>query len=372
MKKIKIAHVVTRLEYGGVESVILNYVNNMEDKYRYDFHIITQDINADGCVKLFENNSFKVHITTHKRKSIYKNIREIYKILKKEKFDIVHCHMTLTNFYVLIMAIILRIKVRICHCHSAFIANSIRKKIYYKVLGKINILSSNVRIACGYNAGYFLYGKRMMENNDVYILNNAIDTKRFSFNNDVRKTLRKELKVNEKDFLIGHVGRFMEVKNHIFLLEILKDMVKENDNVKLIFVGDGELFNDIKKCSSEMGIEDYIIFVGAKNDTSPYYQAMDIFVLPSLYEGIPVVAMEAQCSGIPCVFSTNIDRSCGVLDNVNFMSLNQNKKLWINCINQYINSERNFFAKDILIEKGFDIKQEANKLSDLYKKWILK
>lgn len=239
-------------------------------------------------------------------------------------------------------------------------------------MGKINILSSNVRIACGYNAGYFLYGKRMMENNDVYILNNAIDTKRFSFNNDVRKTLRKELKVNEKDFLIGHVGRFMEVKNHIFLLEILKDMVKENDNVKLIFVGDGELFNDIKKCSSEMGIEDYIIFVGAKNDTSPYYQAMDIFVLPSLYEGIPVVAMEAQCSGIPCVFSTNIDRSCGVLDNVNFMSLNQNKKLWINCINQYINSERNFFAKDILIEKGFDIKQEANKLSDLYKKWILK
>ena len=157
---IKVAEFVTRLEFGGVEAMLLNYTTHFQHPEQFKFHIITQDINDDNCIRQFEDAGYTVHVVTHKRKSIAKNIREVYQVLKQERFDIVHSHMTLTNFYVLFLAKMLGVRVRISHAHSAFRENNLKAKLTFPILKRMNRAAANIRVACGYNAGVFFVWER--------------------------------------------------------------------------------------------------------------------------------------------------------------------------------------------------------------------
>lgn len=361
-RKIKIAYVVNRMVYGGVEAVIFNYSKHM-DNQKFEFHIITQNINDENCIKDFEKMGFIIHIVTHKRESISRNIFEIFMILKQIKFDIVHSHMTLTNFYVLFIAKMLNVRVRLSHSHNYFCTNNIIKKMVYYFLGKINQVVATDYLACGVDAAGFLFGKKNVESGKVFILNNAIEIEKYSFNKSLRDKIRKQYAL-EDTFCIGHVGRFMSQKNHEFLIDTFNEIHKKIPQSRLLLIGDGDIIEKIRIKVKKLQIEKYVLFTGNIKNVNEMYQAMDVFVLPSLYEGLPVVLIEAQAAGLPCIVSDNVDRRSALTEQMEFIPLNDNKK-WMESIIEKMNIQH-FDNSKILEEKGYSIAIEAPKLENYY------
>lgn len=364
-KKIKVAEFVTRLEYGGVESMIRAYIGHFIEKERFEIHVVTQDINAMGCIEQFQKEGFIVHVVTHKRRSLYKNVAEIYRILKEEQFDVVHSHMTLTNFYVLFLAWVLGVKKRISHSHNAFITNNPWKKIGWTFLKWADHRVANCRIACGQEAGVFLFGKKAMQSGNVYLMNNAIDLSRFRFDSDIRMRIRQKYNLENK-ICVGHIGRFAKQKNHRYLVEIFLEFLNMYPEAKLMLIGIGELENEIKDYVRKLGIEKSVIFVGSVTNSNEYYQAMDIFVLPSLYEGLPVVSIEAQTSGLQCLISDFVDKRCALTENVHFMSIEKEPKQWAYKMADLLGRKRDPEVISEIESAHYSIQTEAEKLQALY------
>lgn len=364
-KKIKVVEFIPRLEFGGVEAVVLNYIKHLPDRNKFEFHIIAQNIYDSDCVQQFEQLGFTVHLVTHKRKSLYKNCTEIWKILKKENFDVAHSHMTLTNFYVLFMEKILKTNIRISHSHNAFKLESWKQKTVWPILKKLNQWVANIWVTCGYDAGSFLFGEKAMNNGRVVMLNNAIDEQLFKYDSNVRNRIRKQLEIND-EFVIGHIGRFMEQKNHRFLIDVFAKVLKEMPEAKLVLIGAGELEDEILQKVKQFNIEKSVIFTGNVTNPQDYYQAMDIFVLPSLFEGLPVVSIEAQAAGLPCLISDRVDPRCKVTTGVKFLPINQGAKLWSDEIISLEKCGRNEEATNQIISGGYSISNEARKLEMLY------
>ncbi len=366
MKVYKIAYFVSRLEFGGVESFILNYVNHMHETDCFDFHVITQDINSEACVQQFKDNHITVHIVPHKRKGIWKNVVAVNKILKTERFDIIHSHMNLTNFYVLFLGWLHGTKVRICHVHSVLRPNGFKQRIAYPILEWVNKRCANYYIACGRDAGNFFYGKKAMKEGSVSIFNNAIELEKFQFDVTRRQLIRKKYGIAPDEFVIGHIGRFYEVKNHAFLVEIFADFKKKHANAKLLLVGDGELRKEVERQCCDLGVRDSVIFAGTTQNPEDYYQAMDLFMLTSFFEGLPMVSIEAQCADLPCVFSDRIDPQCQLLEKVAFLPIEWPASKWASAIESYMVSPRCQTAVQVISDAGYDIKKEAQRLSEYY------
>lgn len=367
-KKIKVAQSVTRLEFGGVESILLNYISHM-NKDKFDFHIITQDINVSECIKQFEDNGVKVHIVTHKNKSIIKNFRELRRLMKKEKFDIVHSHMTLTNFTVLFFAKLAGTRVRISHSHNAFKTDNLLKKFIWKILKIVNKLCGNVYATCGYDAGVFMFGKKNMDNGKVYMMNNAIDLDKFKYSQETRNKIRQQHGIGD-EICLGHIGRFMEQKNHLFLVDIFVEFFKIHPTAKLMLVGSGELEENVRNYVKEKNIEKSVIFTGNITNTNEYYQAMDFFVLPSLFEGLPVVSVEAQTADLKCLVSDKVDKRCAVTDNIEFFTIEKSPEEWAKKIDSMLVKNRNTNVLDDIRNAHYDILTEVKELENLYVKKV--
>lgn len=361
---IKIVHFVCRLEYGGVESVILNYFRHINSE-EFEKHIITQDINVLSCIEQFEKAGFIIHIVPHKRKGIWKNCRAIYSIMKKERFDIVHSHMTLTNFYVHFMAWWLGCKVRISHSHNAYVTTNYIKKSYYRILSLVNLIPATDYFACGHDAAVFMFGSSRLEK--VFILNNALDISLFAFKQEERNLLRSKYHL-ENRYCIGHIGRFSEQKNHHFLVDVIYSLRDKIPNLAVMLIGTGELYPSVKQYVHQLGLDDVFIFVGTTNAPYLYYQAMDLFILPSLYEGLPVVGLEAQLAGLYCLFSNRIDGQIAISDNIELLDIN-NKSLWSERILDHFatGDKRRFSNIQNIQQLGYDISIEADKLALFYK-----
>jgi glycosyltransferase EpsF len=358
LKKITIVHFVNGLNNGGVERVILNYFKyiNLE---KYDLHVITQGESDEKCLEEFKKMNFHIHTVTKKSESILKNIKDIYKILKIYNVDIVHAHMTVTNMFPLIIAKICGIKTRINHAHLSYEKMSYLKRC----MCIIGMLFSTHYFACGRKVAISVFGKQKVNNNRVIILNNAIELERFQFKPEVRNNVRKELGINNK-FVVGNIGRFVHQKNHDFLIDVFYEILKYKNNAYLLLIGTGELEDKIKNKVIKLGIENNVIFLGTQNEVEKFYQAMDVFLLPSIYEGLAVVLVEAQASGVKCVASNSITKEAALTSKVSFLPLD-NKSLWVNetLKDNYLIREN---CNDQITFKGYNIKYEAVKLNDFY------
>ena len=195
-------------------------------------------------------------------------------------------------------------------------------------------------------------------------MNNAIDAKKFIYNEEVRKQKRVELGVEDK-FVIGHVGRFNLQKNHEFLVKRFADFAKTNEDAVLVLIGNGELQEKIKEMAKEYGIETKVKFLGLREDIPQLLQAMDLFLFPSLFEGLPVTLVEAQAAGLPCVISDMITDEIMITDQISKVSLSGNTSLWNQEIAKYRYSKRKNTIEDI-IEHGFDIEKNARWLEEFY------
>ena len=221
-------------------------------------------------------------------------------------------------------------------------------------------------MCCSELAGRWLFGNKEYDNGNVYLLNNAIDLDKFKYNESLRKEKRKELGISDDTLVIGHVGRFVEQKNHRFLIDVFNEVHKQEENSILLLAGQGPLMEEMKEKVKILGIEESVKFLGQRNDINELYQAFDVFCLPSLYEGLPVVGVEAQATGLLCVFSDDMTKETKVLDATEFLSLNQSVEVWEKHILKSFEEYTRKINQTEIKNNGFDIRNEAKKLSDYY------
>lgn len=254
---------------------------------------------------------------------------------------------------------------RICHNHSAGTGRGEAAKNLMKyALRPFAKVFATDYCACSQYAGAWLFGRRSMERGKVMILHNAIDLDKFRFDPRTRDEVRRELNLEGK-FVVGHVGRFCAPKNHSFLIEIFAEVQKRTQGAVLLLAGDGELVGAVKEKAARLGLEEPARFLGIRSDVARLYQAMDVFVLPSLYEGLPVVGVEAQAAGLPCVFSGAVTREAELTDHVQFLPLNSGAEQWAEAILGCSGLDRGDVSEEIR-RHGFDIALSAMELEKFY------
>lgn len=305
---------------GGSEQVVLNYCSRMRDihfdlLYQYDPNPqILERFNEAGinCIQIPD----KVH---HPLKHLW----TMYKIFRQGKYDVVHCHLDwFLNSYVCFLAMFAGVKKRFAHHHQAYVPEChsghgagivvVIKKFFCLLLRIPCKLFATHWLACGEAAAIDGWGKSAVKKGKVMILPNAIDPERFKFSEVSRKEIRKRYGIKDDDFVIGHVGRFYPQKNHDFLIDVFYEIRKQRANAKLLLLGDGPLQDKIRQKINSLGIADSVIFAGLQKDPAPFYSTMDVFCFPSLWEGLGIVLLEAQCNGIPCVVSEAVPDEVGV------------------------------------------------------------
>ena len=365
---IRVLQIIGIVCGGGVEAVIMNYYHNIDKtKIQFDFII-------DGYKKSILDDEIlslggKIYKVEPYNKNIFKYIYQIYRIVKDNNYKIVHSNMNTLAVFSLFAAWFAGAEVRILHNHSTATKNEKLRSVMKYILRPFAPIFANRYMACSHLAGEWMYGKEKMQSGKVKILNNAIDIERFAYNYKARKKLRQELNINEDTFVLGHVGRFMYQKNHDFLIDIFKELHKRRKNSLLLLIGDGILRQRIEEKVAYYKLQSSVKFLGLRKDIAALYNIMDVFVLPSWYEGLPVVSIEAQANGLPCFISNKVSFECKLSNSVHFIDLKESPIYWskeiLNC-----KLLRNKNAIKELNEKNFNIKKEINNLENFYLKEI--
>ena len=366
---IRIAHIIGKWLGGGVESVVMNYYRYI-DKSKIQFDFICDSDSTNIPYEEIEKLGGKV-ILVPPYQHIFKYNRELSKIFKENNYKIVHSHINTLSIFPLRIAKKCGIPVRIAHSHSTTNKKEWKKNLIKQILRPFSKLYATDYFACSELAGRWLFGNKEFDKGNVYILNNAIDIEKFKYDENIRKEVRKELNITDNTLVIGHIGRFVPQKNHTLLIDIFNEVHKEIPNSILLLVGQGPLQEMIKEKVKKLGLNSSVIFLGQRKDANRLYQAMDVFVLPSLYEGLPVVGIEAQASGLVCVFSDSMTKETKVLDSSEFISLNDSLDVW----KEHVLMENKLNRKntiELMQNRGYDIEIEKEKLSEKYYKYKIR
>lgn len=309
----RIAQMLYMLSMGGVESFLMNMYRNIDrEKYQFDFIL---QVDEEGYFeKEIESLGGKIYRIPRFEKHPIKHVKELMKILKNGNYQAIHRHTANSVvFYDLLIAKLCNIKVRISHSHNTTHEHKFMNYIFRPFL---RAFSTN-RLACGNEAGKWLYG-----NGKFKVLNNGIDTKKFLYADEVRKKYRKELGIEDK-IVLGHIGRFEKQKNHKYLIEVFEKLCSKSDKYVLLLCGDGSLKAEMEQLCREKGILDKVKFLGARKDVNNILQAMDIFIFPSLYEGLSITLIEAQMSNIPIIMADTIAKETIYNSNIKLIGIKE-------------------------------------------------
>lgn len=350
-KKIKILQIVPSLSMAnGVAACICNYFINM-DKTNFEFTFATLNDRDHGRYKIIEDNGGKI-VELYRNCNIFQYIKKIDDFFKNNKFDIVHCNVANTGVIFLYFAKKYNVKVRILHSHATSSSDKFLNKIRNDIILIFTKRFANEYFACSEAAGSAMFGRKK-----YFVLNNCVDYQKFKYDETLRKKLRKKYNV-ESDFVIGNIGRLCNQKNQKFLIKLLTKL----PNCKLMIIGNGPLENYLTEYACKMGVQNRIIFTGGISNTNEMYNVFDVFAMPSIYEGLPVVGVEAQANGLPCIFSVNITKEVEINSNVKF--LNFNYEIWASKI---LNSKRISENQNIFLSSRFNINGAVKLLENKYK-----
>lgn len=358
----KILHVVNKMGYGGIETFLMNVYRSIDtNKVKFDFAVHTTD--EGEYDKEIRELGGQLYYFTSRRNSIYKYYKDWNNFLKKnaDKYVAIHMHVSsLTTILPLVLAKKYNIKNRIIHAHSTF-----QQGTFHKILSEINKKRikryATKLLACSTEAGNYVFGKEY-EN-----INNGIDSEKYKFNIEKRKEKRKELEIEEHETAYVNVGRLIEIKNQKYLVNVFKEIYKKDNKSKLFIIGKGEQKESLEQQIKDLNLEKQVILLNGRNDIPEILQAMDIFILPSLYEGLPLVAIEAQTAGLKCFISKNISKEVKLTELVDFIDINKECKE----IAQYIINNKEYDRKNIENEKlsNYNIKNIAKYLvNEIYLK----
>lgn len=368
---IRVLHSVSNMDRAGIETMLMNYYRHI-DREKVQFDFLCNKTKPGAYDKEIESLGGRIFhspgLNPLKFLEYKKFMFEVFK--ENPEIKIMHSHNGELAYQSLYAAYKYGIKTRICHAHNTKIEPNLKKplKLLYKTqLKKV----ANNYWGCGVDAVRFYFGNKIVEDNKYMVLHNAIEVDRFIYNENIRNRLKREMNLNDK-FVIGHVGRFMEQKNHDYILEIFKEVLKEEPNAVLLLIGDGELEEFIKRKAKKLNIYESIKFMGNVNNVNELYQVMDIFILPSLFEGLPVVGIEAQAAGLKCLFSDKVTRETEITDNVYYLGIEKNNlKEWKEKILSNLTYDRKN-QKEKIVKAGYSIEDEAVKLVDKYIEFINK
>lgn len=345
-------------EINGIVNVIMNYYTNMKsDSVKFDFIAHT---NIDERLrKRIEDNGDKIFILPNRKKSVYSYIRQLQRILEDGKYDIMHVHGNSALMEIELFAA-RKIKIKkIVHAHNTQCTYKILNRLLYDSFMK----SYDYALACSQAAGKWLY-----KEHDFIVFNNSIDTRKYKFSMEKRCRMRKLLNIPDESLVIGHVGQFYAVKNQEYLLTILANLVRRKVEAVLMLIGDGEQRHYIEQKAKELNIYESVIFTGITDRVQDYMQAMDVFAMPSTHEGLPLVGVEAQAAGLPCVFSDVITREMKMTEPVEFLPINIEASIWAEHILKLSKSPDREKGVKCIQEAGYDIKENASKLLEFYYK----
>jgi glycosyltransferase involved in cell wall biosynthesis len=362
---IKVLHYVTIMNRAGQETFIMNIFRNISrDKVMFDFLCTLEEPgdfdeeirNLGGAIRYIQLNKVQGKI-----KQLH-NTYLLYDYLKKncKEYSAFHIHTqhAMDAFLSSCAAKLAGIKTVIVHSHSTSTAYHVSAHKIFKVFLRLLPI---VRFACSKAAGYWMYG-----NDKCQVINNALDIDKFSYTMKKRIQIRNKMNWNDK-LIIGHVGRFNEVKNHTFLIDVFKEIKNMIPNAHLVLIGQGELEATIKGKVHNLQLAEDVTFLGLRIDVSTLYQGMDLFLFPSLFEGLGIVLIEAQTSGLPCFISDTIPPEIDITPGVKRIKLNESSLEWARIIQTYIQAGHERKKSDDLIKKaGYDIQDVAVKLETFY------
>lgn len=360
-KKIKVAQVIGKWVGGGVEQVVFNYCSRI-DKNKFEIDFLIDEDSAFIPREKLENVGISVKVIPPYQK-VAKYQKELIELFKTEKYDIVHSHLNALSIFPLRAAKKAGIKVRIAHSHSTTNKKEKKKNLLKQILKPFSKVYATDYFCCTEHAGRWLFGNKEFDNGNVYVMNNAIDIDKFKFDENERYLKRKELGINENALVIGHCGRFVEQKNHRFLIDVFNEVHKKREDAVLVLVGQGPLKEDIEKKVNELGLKDCVKFLGQREDINKLYSMFDLFLFPSLYEGLGMVVIEAQVAGCCCIASENVPKDTKLTDTISFINLQKIKKWVENSINN--NKDRTKINLSN-IEQRYDIFKQVKKLEEKY------
>lgn len=360
---IRVLQIMGIVESGGVEAVIMNYYRHI-DRSKVQFDFVMHKGGNPRYIAEIKSLGGRVFEVTAYSKNIVSFTHEIYKVIKEGHYKIVHSNMNSMSCFPLFAAWLAGADVRIIHNHTTDTKAEGVRTIIKRILRPFARMFANRYWACSKLAGAWMYGQKAVDEGKVTIINNAIDLSRFAFKQEIRDKLRKEMGLEGK-FVVGHVGRFMKQKNHEFLIDVFTEVAEQEEKAFLLLIGEGSLMESIRKKVSELHLEKKVLFLGVRNDVADLYNVMDVFALPSFYEGLPVVGVEVQANGLPFLCSDQVTREILISDSIELLALNDGAEKWAE---EILSVKRGPFAKTLksMQKSGFDICNEARKLDKMY------
>lgn len=355
--------IVGGMNTGGAETFLMKIYRQLDKTmYQMDFCVGEEKkcFYDDEIIKL---GGKIIHITK-KSKNPIKSFLDIKRAVKKGNYkSVIRISQHSMSSIDLLAAKMGGAKKLIFRSSNSNSCGSFINRLMHLIFKPLAILVPTVKIAPSDKAAIHMFGKRQYKNGSVLMLNNGLNIEKYKYNDDIRKLKRKELKIKENEFVIGHVGRMTKQKNHFFLIDIFCEYLKRNHNSKLLLIGDGELKDEIIQYINKKNIKKNVIMLGVRADTNELYQAMDCFVLPSLYEGMPNTVIEAQTSGLNCIISNSITNMVNLTGKVAFCDLN-NINDWILNIGISVDRENSYM---IIRKYGYDINEIVEKFTKLIK-----
>lgn len=367
VKMERIAVIMGKMHSGGKKNLVMEYYRHIDrNKIQFDF-ICDEDSNAIPTDEI-ESLGGRVYVIPPYQK-IFANIKAITRICRENKYKIVHGYNGTMNIFSLYAAwragVPVRINESISMAHSAD-----KKTILKNVLKPFSRCFSTHYMANGEECGKWQFGK-LYAQGKVAIFKTVINTEENKFDPLLREQCRKEFGL-EDNVVIGHIGRLTAQKNTLFIIDIFNEIVKIEDKAKLLIIGDGELREAMLSRIEEYGIKDKVLYLGRREDIRQFYNAMDAFLLPSLYEGLPVVGVEAECCGLPMFFSEEIPKESSPCDDLGmFIGLDRSASEWAHSVKNKIEKVNRIDHSDSVKNAGFDSSVEAEKLLKYYEKMII-
>lgn len=355
----RILHILPRTPVGGVGAFLKNTQEHLSDNYKFDY-LIVEDVPNSDFIPFVESRGSNVILLniSLSLKNSFKIRRELKKRLIDKKYSIVHLHSANIASLVFPVCKELGIGIRILHSHSTQYSDGLLRSLRNYIIEIPMFFFTTHLIACSHAAGDFLFKKRAYT-----VLYNGIDVEKFHPRNDNQK--------DKKEIVIGHVGNFVPVKNHEFIIQVFYELSKIHDNYKLYLFGDGLLKEKIQQLVYEMGLMDKVVFWGRISNIQDYYDDIDIFVLPSLYEGFPVAAMEAQAYGIPVIASDKITREIDFFGDSKFIDVSGTSvNKWVQAIESVDFGNRELKSQ-AFSESSFTIQETTKQLESFYDKCLM-
>ena len=359
-KQIRVLQMIPSFYYGGSQAMIVNLYKAV-DREKVQFDFIVDHTEYEGLKETVESLGARTYSVPSFNGLNIKQIRNAWDELltNHPEYKILHCHCR--KYSSLFLPVVKKhgLKV-IVHSHNTSNGNGFKSFVKNTLKYPLR-KQADYFFACSKEAGQWLFGENIVNNKNFYIINNSIDTDKFVFDKEIRKKYRKEFMIkDEKVFL--QVGRFTEQKNYLFTLELFSEYIKKDEKTKLVLVGDGELKKDIENKINELSISDNVILLSYRNDVNCLLQMSDYFLMPSLWEGLSVAAIEAEASDIKCLMSDKVDKNVNITNKCVFIPLEINE--WLKYMDDLIKERKN--NKSLIVKAGFDVKENSKWIQDFY------